>query len=52
VAGTASGVKMVGMTEVGATIVRIVGASASDIFLLHHKTQKMACITPWALPRE
>jgi len=31
---------------------RIDGACASDIFRLHHKTQKMACITPWASPHE
>jgi len=39
----------------GAPIVQMewhVGVSASVIFPLHHKTQKMACVTPWAPPHE
>ena len=48
--GRASGVKMVGMMEVGTPTDWMVwrpsknfGASACIIFHLHHKTQKMAC---------
>ena len=49
-----SGVKMVGMAEMGAAIsldgvavIRVVGASACVIFILHHKIQKMVKCTFW-----
>jgi len=59
VAGRASGIKMVEMMESGAPIVRMGwcqsqsdGVCASVIFPLHHKTQKMACITPQTPPHK
>jgi len=49
VPGRASGVKMMGIAVMGAPFsldgwqsIRIVGASACVIFILHHKIQKMA----------
>jgi len=54
VSGRVSGVKMVEMAEMGAPIsldgrqsIRIVGASACVIFILHQKVQKMAKCTFW-----
>jgi len=54
VSGRASGIKMVGMAEVGHQLVwmgwqciSIVGASACVIFILHQKIQKMAKCTFW-----
>jgi len=54
VPGRASGVKMVGMAEMGAAIsldgvavIRVVGASACVIFILHQIIQKMAKCTFW-----
>jgi len=53
VSGRASGIKMVGMAEMGAPIwmgwhsIQIVGVSACVIFILHQKIQKMAKCTFW-----
>jgi len=54
VPGRASGVKMMGMAEMGAPIsldrwqsIQIVGTSVCVIFILHQKIQKMAKCTFW-----
>jgi len=54
VPGRASGIKMVGIVEMGAPIsldgwqsIRIVGASACVIFILQQKIQKMVKCTFW-----
>jgi len=46
VPGRASGIKMVGMAEMGAPI-SLDGVAACVIFILHQKIQKMAKCTFW-----